>query len=113
MNTVRPTLTELKLDFDGRFPRDYARRLAFVTRVHRLRVVVERIDKTRHGWHVVLVVAGAVAFWRVVMLQALLGSDWKRETFNSRRAIAWRNVPAFWRNRANVLYSRHYRSVKL
>ena len=105
--------TTLKLDFDGRFPRDYACRLAFVTRVHRLRVVTERIDKTRHGYHVVLVVAGAVAFWRVVMLQALLGSDWKRETFNSRRAIAWRNVPAFWRDRGNVLYNRHYRSVML
>lgn len=105
--------TTLKLDFDGRFPRDYAHRLAFVTRVHRLRVLVERIDRTRHGYHVVLVVAGAVAFWRVVMLQSLLGSDWKRETFNSRRVIAWRNVPAFWRDRANVLYNRHYRSVRL
>jgi hypothetical protein len=105
--------TTLKLDFDGRVPRDYADRLAFVTRVHRLRVLVERIDRTRHGYHVVLVVAGVVAFWRVVVIQSLLGSDWKRETFNSRRAIAWRNVPAFWRDRGNVLYVRHYRSVRL
>lgn len=104
-------MTILKLDFDGRIPRDFPRRVQFVTRIHRLRVVLMRIDKTRRGFHVLLYVTRRIAFARVVLLQSLLGSDWKRETFNSRRAVAWRNVPAFWRDRANVLYNRHYRSV--
>jgi hypothetical protein len=106
-------MTTLKLDFDGRIPRDYARRLEFIVRAHRLRVLAERIDKTRNGYHVTLTVAGRVSFMRVILLQSLLGSDWKRETFNSRRAVAWRNVPEFWRVRANVLYVRHHRSVML
>lgn len=105
------SMTILKLDFDGRIPRDFARRLQFVMRAHRLPVALERIDKTAHGFHVLLYVPRRVAFARVVLLQSLLGSDWKRETFNSRRANAWRYVPAFWRSRGNVLYTRHYRRV--
>lgn len=109
--SVPDDLSCIKLDFDGRFPRDFARRLAFVTRLHRLRVVLERIDRTEHGWHVLLYVRRRLAYSRTVLLQALLGSDWKRETFNSRRANVWRYVPAFWRSRGNVLYTRHYRRV--
>ena len=104
-------MTTLKLDYDRVIPRDFAKRLALVQRVHRLRFVLVRIDKTQHGYHVVIVVRQRLAFWRVVLLQALMGSDWKRELFNSRRANAWRTLPAFWRERANVLYARHYRSI--
>jgi hypothetical protein len=50
---------------------------------------------------------------RVITLQAVLGSDWKREAFNSARVIRTRNVPAFWRRRLNVLYVRHIRGVAL
>jgi hypothetical protein len=106
-------VTTLKLDYDGAFPRDFDARLALVCRVHRLAPVVVRIDRTRHGYHVVIVVRQRIAFTRVVLLQAVLGSDWKRELFNSRRALAWRHVPAFWRDRANVLYGRHHRSIRL
>lgn len=89
------------------------RRLTFVARVHRLAVRFIRYVRTRRGWHVVIGVAGRVSMVRVILLQALLGSDWKRESFNSRRALAWRHVPAFWRVRANVLYTRHARGVRL
>lgn len=105
-------MTILKVDYDGVIPRDFDMRLSLIRRIHRLSFVVVRIDRTRHGYHVTVVVRQRVAFWRVILLQALLGSDWKRELFNSRRAIAWRRVPAFWRERANVLYQRHYRSVQ-
>jgi hypothetical protein len=104
-------MTTLKLDFDGAVPRDLLDRMRFVLRVHRLPVDVWSLRRTRRGWHVTIEVRRRVAFSRVVLVQALLGSDWKRETFNSRRAIAWRHVPAFWRQRANVLYRRHERSV--
>lgn len=105
-------MTVLKCDFDGRVPGLFTYRLAFVCRVHRLRVMWWEIHRTRNGYHVVIHVAQRVSFARVILLQAVLGSDWRRETFNSRRANAWRNVPAFWRNRANVLYQRHYHGVE-
>ena len=103
--------TLLKLDFDGTIPAGFTHRARFVCRAHNLPVVAIEVDRTRHGYHVTIHVARRVSFMRVILLQALLGSDWRRETFNSRRAIAWRNVPLFWRTRANVLYHRHYRRV--
>lgn len=84
-----------------------------LARVHGLHVECIRIDRTRHGYHIIIAVRGRVSMARVVLFQSLLGSDWKREMFNSRRAAAWRRVPAFWRTRANVLYQRHYRGVAL
>jgi len=111
MLSTGSSVTTLKLDFDGPVPADLLDRMMFVLRVHRLRVDCWSLRRTRHGWHVCIDTPRRVAFARVVLLQALLGSDWKRETFNSRRAIAWRHVPAFWRRRANVLYRRHDRSV--
>lgn len=106
-------MTRLMCDYDTvRLPR-IERRIATLCAAHRLTVECISIRRTQRGWHVTIDVRQRVAFWRVVLLQALLGSDWKRELFNSRRAVAWRNVPQFWRDRANVLYVRHYRSVTL
>lgn len=102
-------MTVLKLDYDGSFPRDFDKRLALVARVHHLSIALVRIDRTRHGYHALVWVRQRVSFARVVLLQSVLGSDWKRELFNSRRANAWRALPLFWRERANVLYQRHYR----
>lgn len=104
-------MTEIKLDYDGAFPADFWMRVGVVCRAHRLRILAWRRDRTRHGWHVVIYVVNRCSFQRVVLLQALMGSDWKREMFNSRRALAWRRVPVFWRTRANVLYDRHTKGV--
>ena len=107
-------MTELKLDFDApTVPRDFVNRLTMLVRLHRLTVVATCYRQTRHGWHVRIVLAQRIAFARVVCLQAILGSDWKREAYNSRRALNWRTVPPFWRQRANVLYRRHYREIAL
>jgi hypothetical protein len=104
-------MTEIKLDYDGLFPRDFAMRVDMVLRVQRLRATWVRIDRTAHGWHVVVFVRGRCSPTRLILIQALMGSDWKRELFNSRRVLAWRHVPPFWRTRANVLYSRHIKGV--
>lgn len=105
--------TSLKCDYDGALPRDLTQRLVVIVAAHRLTVERESYCRTRRGWHVEIVVRQRVAFWRVVLLQTLLGSDWKRELFNSCRAVAWRNVPQFWRARANVFYKRHHRRIAL
>lgn len=104
---------KLLIDFDGVVPARLTQRVQFVCRAHRVRVTLVEVHRTRHGYHVIIHITRRVSFMRAVLMQALIGSDWKRETFNSRRAIAWRDVPAFWRTRANVLYQRHYRRVEL
>jgi hypothetical protein len=106
-------MTFLKCDFDGAIPADVSARLEMVVRLHRLTVDWIRVDRTRRGYHMVIRVRQRVALARVILLQAILGSDWKREAFNSSRVVRTRNVPAFWRRRINVLYSRHYRGVEL
>ena len=104
----------LKCDFDGYVPVDFTTRLEMVARLHRLTVEWVRTDRTRRGYHVVVRVRQRVALARAVTLQAILGSDWKREAFNSARVLSGaRHVPAFWRRRLNVLYTRHFRGVAL
>lgn len=102
-------MSVLMLDYDGPVPRDFAARLTMAVKVHRLTVLTTCYHRTARGWHVIVHVRQRVAMMRVIALQAALGSDWKREIFNSRRVIAWRRVPRYWRERANVLYERHYR----
>lgn len=104
-------MTLLLCDYDGRLPGNLFFRLRMIGQVYDVRVKWVRIDRTRHGFHVVAALTGRMPFHRIVTLQSVLGSDWKRELYNSRRAVAWRNVPALWRRRANVLYSRHERRV--
>lgn len=100
-------------DFDGPLPVDVMKRIQMVARSHSIgayAVAMERSGSGR-GWHVTVVCGKRLSAMRVVALQAIIGSDWKRELFNSRRAAAWRRVPGFWRKRANVLYSRHYKGT--
>lgn len=99
------------LDFDGPAPDGLADRLALVARLHRVRVRCVRYDRTRHGWHVVVWLSRRLSLGRVVLLQALLGSDWKRELFNSVRVTRLHGVGPMWRDRTNVLFTRHTRSV--
>lgn len=107
-------MTEIKCDYDrATLPREWWDRLRIVMRAQRLTVEYVRVDRTTRGWHVWVIVRQRMAFPRVILVQSLLGSDWKRELFNSRRAIAWRHVPEFWRSRANVLYERHERNVSI
>jgi hypothetical protein len=104
-------MNTLLLDFDGRLPRDLWTRLEMVARFHCVRVLAAGVGPSGSGkgFHVVVILNKRMSFMRIVALQAILGSDWKRELFNSRRAAAWRRVPRFWRNRGNVLYRRHYK----
>jgi hypothetical protein len=103
----------IKLDYDGRLPVDFNLRLRAVLWTHRIKATYIAFRKTRRGWHVTIATYTRVSFMRTILIQSLLGSDWKRELFNSGRANAWSHVPKFWRSRANVLYKRHHREVRL
>lgn len=105
-------MTLLKLDYDGAFPRDWMERIGFVARENRLRVSWARIDRTRHGWHLTAELVGRrISPLRLVLLQALCGSDYRRETFNGVRAGQLRGVDPFWRERFNQLFTEHHRRV--
>jgi hypothetical protein len=106
-------MTQVKCDFDGRLPRDLRDRIGLVTRLLRWRVLWVRYDRTARGWHVTVAVAPRVSLMRVILAQALIGSDWRRELYNMRRASEWRWLPPYWRARVNVLYRSHVRGVRI
>lgn len=95
------------LDFDGPFPRHFIQQLRAVANITELRVRWLRIDRTRHGWHVVI-------HWNIrlepaeqVALQLALGSDRRRECLNLKRVLSlnrhWSKTGAkYW----NLLFSR-------
>lgn len=75
-----------------------------------LRLLWERWDRTRRGWHLVVKIAQKLTQAEIVAAQAILGSDPARERLNLCRAISIRLHPSkFWEKRVNVLYSRKIR----
>ena len=102
-------MTLLKLDFDGELPDEIMYRINWTLDIVGLKASCVRIDRTRRGYHVLVALVGRVNDYTVVCLQAVLGSDPKRETFNLMRVRNLRNVTPFWRARWNVLYARHNR----
>jgi len=62
-----------------------------------------RYDRTRHGWHVVIMLPVALEKTAIVALQAILGSDPRRETLNLFRALStvW---DTFREERWNILF---------
>ena len=102
-------MTEILLDYDHEPPRDLLHRWAFVRRWLKLvRSGPMVVTRTKRGWHVRAGVCGQVEPSVVVAVQAIMGSDWKRETYNLVRARGLARAPAFWRQqgRWNVLYAR-------
>jgi hypothetical protein len=55
-----------------------------------------RLDKTERGWHVVILMNRKVPPAVTVALQAIMGSDYKRETFNIRRVISGVELGKRW-----------------
>lgn len=105
-------MTVIMLDFDGaQLPAGWLDRLGFVARQFGVRVLGIEIDRTRRGWHVMAAVTGNVAPLKLVLMQALCGSDYRRETFNGVRAGRLRGVNVFWRDRFNQLFTEHHRRV--
>lgn len=107
-------MTLLKLDFDGPLPRHLESWVTTCATLWGWRLVALRIDRTRHGYHVVVgVEAVNLGPAAVVAAQAILGSDPKREAFNLMRVGKLATLPAFWRSRWNVLYATHRHGVRI
>ena len=107
-------MTLLYLDIDR--PRLPAKTMAWIVQCCRIwdwQLEAVRFDKTRRGWHVIIAVAVDLEPALVVLGQAIMGSDLKREAFNTMRLMQLYAQPAFWRDRFNVLYVNHVRGVQL
>ncbi len=97
----------LRLDYDRpRLPARCFAQAMSALRWLRLRPVVVVYDRTERGWHVKVALTRRCAPLVVVALQAVLGSDPRREVFNLLRARALPRVPAEFRNRYSVLFGR-------
>lgn len=97
--------TVAKLDIDGALPPDIVQSICWT--LHKLDNAPElvRIDRTARGWHVTVWLQRKVSATELVAVQAILGSDPRREVFNLVRVRKLAEVPPCWVQRWNVLYS--------
>lgn len=65
-------------------------------------------DRTARGWHVIIALPEPVTPAEQVAIQAVMGSDRRRELLNVMRVLSIRRkgAPRFWRARWNLLFSR-------
>lgn len=106
----RRQTTTLYLDFDSPLiPESFLENYAFLKRTLDVETgpTLDIYASHNGGRHVVITLHGKYPSLAVVAMQAILGSDPRRETFNLFRALSLGNAPAFWRENArwNVLYS--------
>lgn len=106
-------MTRIKVDLDGRLPRDIGTRVQWTLRVLKVPVEWWSVTRTRRGYHLEIAIRRQWHPWRVIAVQAILGSDRRRETFNLRRVAAWRTLTPFARSRWNVLFTqKHHISLR-
>ena len=111
---MAPVLTEIKLDFDNLTEKGLLElimsRWRFLFRLRwpgfgRLRVRSVDVRRTRHGYHVRIIVRNNIGKRDLNFLQLALGSDFRRECLNLRRIIACHQMRVW-----NVLYEAKFNS---
>ena len=75
-------------DYDGDLPKDIADRVHSLARMLDARVEWMRIDRTARGWHLVVEWNRDFEPAQTIALQAILGSDPKREALNLWRVLS-------------------------
>lgn len=96
----------LYLDFDfTRAPK--VRPILAVLRITDIRASWIEYIRTRRGWHITVRVRDELEPSYTVALQALMGSDNRRECLNLRRVrgMAHKRASKFWKKRWNILFS--------
>ena len=100
--------SEIKLDFDNYLSQQLIRfirsRWRFLFRFRwpgfgRLRVKGVDVRKTRHGYHIRILVKNRIPSRELNFLQLALGSDYRRECMNLRRIIAIKRMKSW-----NILF---------
>jgi hypothetical protein len=102
--TANPTVTLLDFDFP-RAPR--IRPFYAVAHILSERIEWIRYDRTRRGWHVIIKWKRKFEPLATVALQAVLGSDGRREALNLKRVLSVPEGPGDAKRKWNLLY--HYK----
>lgn len=98
-------MTTIKLDIDRAvLGRQVFRRWGFVQHLMSLHCRAMYVARTKNGWHVAIQVSETLSPAQVVAVQAICGSDWRREAFCLNKTRKLHRCPRFWRDRWNVLY---------
>lgn len=87
-------------DYDGKWVPSLSR-IARVSQMLRMKPLLIRQDKTRHGWHLVIQWNRRLSRLEQVALQCVLGSDLQRETYNLARVMSGKRS-----ERWNLLFER-------
>lgn len=98
----------MKLDIDSRDVENLAKNrkdIEWVVDALGFTLVGVKTFKTKKGFHRMVRLAEILSPLEVVLVQALCGSDLRRETFNMARVLMLPDAPKFWHSRWNVLYS--------
>ncbi len=93
---------------------DFAWKMYFVSDILKLTFTDLEVYETAKGWHIYLTCTSEKPLTplEIIIIQLALGSDYKRELFNLRRARAWlegEELDEGW----NVLYRYKYKSGSL
>jgi hypothetical protein len=99
----------LLLDFDGKPPKYSALSSMFkILRSVNVRPLSFCYARSNRGWHVAIILSRKIGRLERVALQAILGSDRKRECLNLFRVLAMRGkkVSPFWEQRWNLMFIR-------
>jgi hypothetical protein len=98
-------VTYIKIDIDSReLERAVFQRLDVICAVLTLHRKALCVTRTRHGWHVIVQVSETIHPQGIVAIQAICGSDWRRETYTLQKARRLHAVDAYWRDRFNTTY---------
>lgn len=93
-------------DFDtGASPPRYEQRLNHLAHHTGLRPIWQELDRTRHGWHLIVKWNRRLQPAEIIAIQAILGSDYKREIHNLMRAMSGGVRSILGAERWNLLYS--------
>jgi hypothetical protein len=98
-------------DYDGKMPADFMERLETAGHILHIKPKLLRIDRTARGYHAIIIWDAELKPAEIVAIQAILGSDYKRELLNLARVRAVAEGPLadeFW----NILYSHKLTEAK-
>jgi len=77
----------IKLDLDGgkSLLRETLKRIEIANKILDNNFETTIVYKTKHGWHLYITAKKDLGEYRIVAMQAILGSDWARELYNYKR----------------------------
>lgn len=83
-------MTLIKLDIDRLdnilyLVSDLEKRLRFIKKMNVVSLKVEKVCKTKKGYHIYLRSKDKLSDTEIILIQSALGSDWMRELLNLRR----------------------------